>query len=124
MSLERILYVDDDESLAQLGQLLLEADGFEVRTCAGGEQALAMVDEFAPQLILLDKEMPGMDGPATLAALRARPTTASTPVVFLTAESDTDAINALVEAGAAAVLPKPIEPASFAIEVRALHAMI
>lgn len=69
--LERILYVEDDEDIGDIARLTLEmVGGFTVLLCASGEQALPEAAAFAPDMILLDVMMPGMDGPGTLAALR------------------------------------------------------
>ncbi len=63
MELKRILHVEDDPSIQAVTRLALEmVGGFEVLSCSSGPQALAQVDAFAPDLILLDVMMPGMDG--------------------------------------------------------------
>src|SRR3954447_8846797 len=73
-SLRRILFVEDDPDIQTVAKMALEAlGGFTVLACSSGAEALAAVDGFVPDLVLLDVMMPGMDGPATLAALRERP---------------------------------------------------
>jgi DNA-binding response OmpR family regulator len=62
MSSERILIVDDDESIRQVVRLCLMDEGFEVREAPNGQAALDALDEFQPELILLDLRMPVMDG--------------------------------------------------------------
>ncbi len=62
MSAERILIVDDDESIRQIVRLCLTDEGFEVREAANGQAALEALAEFAPDLILLDLRMRVMDG--------------------------------------------------------------
>ena len=72
--LQRILYVEDEADIREVAKLALEmVGGFELAVCASGEEALARAEAFAPQLILLDVMMPGMDGPSTLRELRALP---------------------------------------------------
>ena len=67
----RILYVDDEPDLREVAVMSLELDpDFEVRDCGSGEAALGIARAWKPALILLDMMMPGMDGPATLRALR------------------------------------------------------
>ena len=79
--LQRVLYVDDDEALTELVELVLEAADIEVLTCASGYDAVAQAPQFAPDLILLDREMPELDGLATLAALRKISQLADVPIV-------------------------------------------
>ncbi len=62
MSSERILIVDDDESIRQIVRLCLTDEGFEVYEAANGQAALDALDEFQPEVILLDLRMPVMDG--------------------------------------------------------------
>ena len=109
--LRRILYVEDDEAIRTVGLVTLRAVGrFEVVACASGAEALAQAPSASADLILLDVMMPGMDGPETLARLRRIPETATTPVVFLTARVQPEAIAELRALGAVEVLSKPFEP--------------
>ncbi len=111
--MERVLYVDDDDALTDLAELLLEAADIEMQACHSGAEALEIAPRFSPQLILLDKEMPGLDGPQTLAALRALPDCAQVPAVFLTADTTPSTVADLRALGAIAVISKPIDPAQF-----------
>ena len=87
-TLTRILYVEDDPDIQAVVRLSLESlGGFAVHICNSGADALQAVLEFAPQLILLDVMMPGMDGPTTIQALRELPGMAEIPFVFLTAKT-------------------------------------
>ena len=71
--LNRVMLVEDDTDIRTVASMALEmVGGMQVRACASGEEALAAVAEFAPQLIVLDVMMPGMNGPEVLAQLRAR----------------------------------------------------
>ena len=86
MAAVRVLIVDDDEELRLLCRLCLQAHGaFEVLCASGGEEALALAEQERLDLVLMDLFMPGMDGPATLTQLRARPRTAHLPAVLMTA---------------------------------------
>src|SRR5512135_223483 len=85
--LKRILYVEDEPDIQAVARLALEmVGGFTVEVCSSGQEALDKVAAFAPQLVLLDVMMPGMDGPATLAALRQIPSLSGLPVIFMTAK--------------------------------------
>jgi len=84
-------------------------DDWEVRCTASGEEAVALAAAEPPDAILLDVEMPGMDGPATVAALRAQPITARTPIVFLTAHDDPGELARLRALDVAGVLAKPFD---------------
>ncbi len=111
MSSLRILVVEDEHDIRTIVQLALErVGGFVVQCVGSGSEALAMATAHAPDLILLDVMMPGMDGPETLRALQALPATASTPVVFLTAKAQPHDIELLRGLGAVAVIVKPFDP--------------
>ncbi len=111
MELQRILMVDDDPDIRTVAHLSLTAvGGFTVELCGSGSEALEKAEAFAPELILLDVMMPGMDGPATLKALREIPALAETPVVFMTAKVQPRDVAQLKACGALDVLAKPFDP--------------
>jgi CheY-like chemotaxis protein len=117
----KILIIDDDEDIRMIARLSLSrVGGMEVVEAASGAEGVRRAQDERPDVILLDMMMPTMDGSQTLAALRAQPDTAGTPVIFLTAK----AVNAEVEhmraLGAAGVLIKPFDPRTLAEDVRAL----
>lgn len=117
----RILYVDDEADLREIAAMSLELDpGFEVRTAPSGSEALVTAREWQPALILLDVMMPGMDGPATLAALGTDPSTAAIPVAFITAKTHPRHVGDLKALGARAVMAKPFDPMTLSGTVRAL----
>lgn len=111
----RILVVDDSELVHELARMALESrEGWEIRCAASGVEAVAMVAAEPPDAILLDVEMPELDGPATVAALRAVPATAQVPVVFLTAHDDAETLARLRGLGVAGVLAKPFDATTLA----------
>lgn len=115
----RILYVDDESDIREVASMSLELDPeLEVRTCASGAEALAEAPDWQPALILLDVMMPGMDGPSTLAALKAGPETADIPVVFITARAQPQEVEMLKALGARGVISKPFDPMNLAQQVR------
>ncbi|MBK7003860.1 MAG: response regulator [Burkholderiales bacterium] len=123
MTLQRILYVEDEPLVQTIAKVaLVKVGGFNLRICDSGAQALQEVKAFAPQLILLDVVMPGMDGPATLVQLRQDPDTAAIPVVFLTANTDPKEIAHYRSLGAVDVIAKPYNPMTLAEQVRQVWA--
>lgn len=84
----KILMVDDDRNIRRLLDNFLRSAGFSVVQAEGGEEALDKLTEFIPDLVLLDVQMKGMDGLATLKAIRARKELMNVPVVFLTSAAD------------------------------------
>lgn len=115
----RVLYVDDEPDIREVAEMSLELDPeFEVRTCESGEEALEVVEQWPPDIILLDVMMPRMDGPETLSALRRSPAHAGVPVVFITARTQAMDIRRLLGLGALGVIPKPFDPLQLAAEVR------
>ena len=119
--LERILFIEDDTDIQKIAKLALEAlGGFSVLACNSGREALAAVAGFAPDLILLDVMMPGMDGPATLKALRQLPGVDVIPAVFMTARVQAHEIADYKALGAADVIAKPFDPMQLAETVRGI----
>ena len=118
-ALRKILLVEDNADIRTIVKSALEMiGGFEVRACASGAEALAALNDFEPQLALLDVMMPDMDGPGVLAGLRALPAGVNLPVVFLTAKTATVEIQRLRALGAADVLTKPFDPMTLHQQVK------
>jgi CheY-like chemotaxis protein len=116
--LSRILCAEDEADIGTVARMALEAvGGFTVEVCASGEAALETAPAFAPDLILLDVMMPGMDGPATLDALRRRPELAATPVVFMTAKALSSEVERYMALGVLGVIAKPFDPMTLAARV-------
>jgi len=117
-----ILHVDDDENIRVLTALAFTlSGGGEVRSAASGVEALeALAAGLRPDLILLDVMMPDMDGPAVLAAVRELPAHRSTPIIFMTAQTQDHERAGLMALGAAGVVIKPFDPMTLGQQVRAL----
>lgn len=114
----RILVVDDDQKLLNMLSRTLRYEGFEVATAADGREALRKIDEWQPDLIVLDWLMPGLDGLGVVERLRAAHN--DTLILMLTAR---DAIEDRVEgleSGADDYLVKPFAPAELLARIRAL----
>ena len=113
----RVLYVDDEPDIREIAQLSLALDPeFEVRTAGSGEEALAVVAEWQPAIILLDVMMPVMDGPAVLSRMRERGI--DTHVVFVTARAQRAEMQSFSMLDARGVIAKPFDPVSLASRVR------
>ncbi|MES2205423.1 MAG: response regulator [Pseudomonadota bacterium] len=110
--LSTVLYVDDDHTILNIATMALTAIGkFKVKTCSTGVDALEVIASgFMPDIILLDVNMPSLDGPATLAQLRHLPQTLKTPVVFMTAETDSEKLDHLKSLGVLGIIAKPFQP--------------
>ncbi len=96
----KILLVEDDNTLADMYELRLKAEDFEVARAANGKQALEAIAHFHPDLILLDILMPEMDGIQVLTYLRGQKETADIPILLLTALSQAKDRAIGMEAGA------------------------
>jgi CheY-like chemotaxis protein len=106
-----ILIVDDDPSIRKLVATTLEdVAGFELVEAADGGEALDIAAEEAPAIVLLDIDMPGLDGLEACRRLRAETATADTTIVMLTAAAGEEAERAAEEAGADLFLTKPFSP--------------
>ena len=122
-----VLVAEDSAVVRAVLRRQLEEGGFRVAEAHDGDEALRMAREVAPAVILLDMEMPKLDGRGVLKALKADPHMADTPVVFLTGRRDTDDLVSALELGAHDYLCKPFENAellarvSAAARVKALH---
>ncbi len=119
--LVKVLHVEDDLEILEIsGMALSLVGGLDILQVDRGEKALDVVDEFNPQLILSDMQMPGLTGAETVAEIRKRPAFQNIPVVFMTAKLlDTDG-GMLKHPMDLGVIPKPFDPMTLADELRAL----
>jgi DNA-binding response OmpR family regulator len=117
----KVLIIDDDADIRKIAGLSLSRlGGMDVIEASGGAEGLRKAQDERPDVILLDMMMPTMDGSETLAALRAQPGTATTPVIFLTAKAVHVEVERMRALGAAGVLIKPFDPRTLPADVRAL----
>jgi two-component system OmpR family response regulator len=115
----RVLYVDDEPDIREVVELALSLDPtLWARSCASGKQAIAAAPEWSPDIILCDVVMPGLNGPETLARLRACPQTADIPFLFMTSRAQAREIEHFKSLGAAGVIIKPFDPMTLAASVR------
>ena len=112
---DRILVVDDDESIRQIVRLCLSDEGYRVTEAANGEAALAVLDEFQPELILLDLRMPVMDGWEFARRYRLMPGPHAPIVAFVAA---LNAAQECADLDTAAILSKPFDLDELLVAVR------
>jgi two-component system cell cycle response regulator DivK len=108
-----ILVVDDSADNRILTQLLLEGAGYTVRTAEDAAQALLALETFRPSLILMDIQLPGMDGLKLTRRLRAMPRFAKIRIVALTAYAMPGDESAALDAGCDGYITKPIDTRAF-----------
>ena len=117
MKTESILIVDDSSDNLVLTRMLLECEGYAVRTAEDADQALALLQSYRPELILMDIQLPGMDGLELTRRLRKMPALQNVPIVALTAYAmQGDEANAM-DAGCDGYITKPINTRKFPAEI-------
>jgi len=117
--LNRLTYVEDEADIRAIAEFALTEFGrYEIDACVSGIEALERAPGFAPDLILLDVMMPGMDGVETYKRLRAMPQFADTPIVFLTAKAMKHETDEYMLLGANGVIAKPFDPTALSAQVQ------
>jgi len=109
-----VLLVDDEDQLRRVMKDLLERQGYAVVEARDGAQALDAVDRHAPDIVILDLNLPGVDGYSVLSQLRSRPATRQLPVIVLTAKGDEDNEVRVLQLGADDFLTKPFRAKALA----------
>ncbi len=116
----KVLLVDDEDQLRRVMRDLLERDGYTVTEARDGVEALDQIDRHAPDIIVLDLNLPGLDGYGVLSHLRSRPATVAIPVVVLTAQGDEDNEVRVFEMGADDFLSKPFRARALSARLQAV----
>ena len=114
---ETILIVDDNATNLKLAKVLLAAEGYSVRTAIDAEQALEVLKDFQPALILMDIQLPGMDGLELTRHLKADPKTCAIAVVALTAYAMKGDEEKALASGCSGYISKPIDTRRFGADV-------
>ena len=105
---KRVLVVDDDKSLCNLAKIVLEKDGYNVYEANSGEQALASLESFNPDAILLDIRMPGLDGYETCLEIRHSDSCAQIPIMMVSGQDDHKSIDQAYRSGSTDFTSKPV----------------
>jgi type II secretory ATPase GspE/PulE/Tfp pilus assembly ATPase PilB-like protein/ActR/RegA family two-component response regulator len=116
----KVLLVEDEEQLRRVMKDLLEREGYLVSEARDGVQALDQVDRHAPDIIVLDLNLPGLDGYSVLRQLRSRPATRGIPVMVLTAKGDEDNEVRVFELGADDFITKPFRARALSARLEAV----
>ncbi len=116
--MKHILIIDDDDDIREVAALSLEAvAGWDVTTACSGADGIASAQENAPDAILMDVMMPGMDGPTTFRAMQRIAALAKIPVVLLTAKVQGVDQRRFSDLGVAGVLFKPFDPMTLSLQI-------
>ena len=119
--MRRVLVVDDDDAIREVAEVALGiVGGWDVVAASSGAECVRRASEVAPEAILLDVMMPGMDGPTTVEKLREDPATQDIPVILLTAKVQPSELRAWEWLDLAGVIAKPFDPMTLAAKVAAL----
>jgi CheY-like chemotaxis protein len=106
---EAILIVDDNPANLKLARVLLSAEGYEVQVAVDAEEALALLESFRPRLILMDLQLPGMDGLTLTRRLKDDPATRDVVILALTAYAMKGDEEKALLAGCDGYVTKPID---------------
>jgi DNA-binding response OmpR family regulator len=113
-----ILIAEDSATMRRLVAAKLEADGYDVVEAVDGEQALSLARTDRPDLLILDKVMPKLDGFEVVRALRADPATKAVPIVMLTGRTSEEDVLGGLGLGVDEYMPKPFSPRELSARVR------
>lgn len=110
---KRVLLIEDNEQNRYLATFLLERHGYRVESAIDGPTGLAAAESAPPDLILLDIQLPGMDGHAVARALRTKDTLRQVPIIAVTSYAMVGDREKVIEAGCDGYIEKPIDPDTF-----------
>jgi len=114
----KILIAEDSATIRRLVAARLAADGYDVVEAADGEEAVALARTCHPDLLILDKVMPKLDGFEVVRSLREDPATRSVPIVMLTGSTDEEDVLGGLGLGVEEYMPKPFSPRELSARVR------
>ena len=113
----KILIIEDNEQNLYLETFILQKHGHEVVQATNGELGIALAAQTSPDLILLDIQLPKMDGYSVARELRKNPTLANIPIIAVTSYAMTGDRERILEAGCTTYIEKPINPDTFHLEI-------
>lgn len=109
--LKKILYAEDELDIQSIVEISFwSTSNFQLKVCNNGKEVLECVEEYSPDLILLDVMMPEMDGVTTLKNLQMNEKTRNIPVVFITAKAQVHEVQSFINNGVTGVITKPFNP--------------
>ncbi len=114
-----ILIIEDNENNLYLSTFLLEKGGHRVTPARSGDEGIRLAEELRPDLVLLDIQLPGMDGYAVADHLRAQSSTADIPIVAVTSYAMAGDRERILSAGCQGYIEKPINPETFLDQILA-----
>ena len=120
MTPKRLLLVEDDKAIAELVQFHFEREGYAVTSTPNGEEALILVEEVRPDLMVLDWMIEGISGIELCRRLRRKPSTANLPIIMLTARGEEDDRLRGLETGADDYVTKPFSPKELVVRAAAV----
>jgi len=117
--LKKILYAEDEPDVQTVVELTVQTmSDYQIKVCDNGKKLLDCVEEYNPDLILLDVMMPEMDRPTTFKILQADENTKKIPVIFMTAKAQVQEIEIYKKTGALGVIIKPFDPINLCDEIQ------
>lgn len=119
--LKKILYAEDEPDVQTVVELTIQSmSNYQIKICDNGKKLLECVNDYNPDLILLDVMMPEMDGPTTFKNLQANEETKNIPVIFMTAKAQVHEVETFKETGALGVITKPFDPINLCDEIQTI----
>ena len=116
--LKTILYVEDDKDIQTIGKMTLETFGnLNVVTCNSGKEALEVIKDIKPDLVLMDVMMPEMDGITAMLEFKKDPEISEIPVIFMTAKAQVHEVEKYNQIGVAGVIIKPFDPVQLCSQI-------
>ena len=119
---KKVLVIDDSASIISIVKAVLREGGFNAQSASNGEMGIQLAGEEHPDLIILDRHLPGMDGNEVLTRFKKDRFLSHIPVVMLTSENKLEEIKASMALGAAAYIIKPFQPKDFLVKINAVLA--
>lgn len=117
--LKRILYAEDEHDVQTIVEISVwSTSNYQIKICDNGKLLLDCVEEYNPDLILLDVMMPEMDGVTTLKNLKSNIKTRDIPVIFITAKAQTHEVSAFNESEVIGIITKPFDPMNLCSQIK------
>jgi len=113
----KILIIEDNEQNLYLETFILQKNGHDIMQARTGEAGIALANQIHPDLILLDIQLPGMDGYRVAQQLRKNPSIATIPIIAVTSYAMAGDRERILEAGCTSYIEKPINPDTFHVEI-------